>query len=86
MDNYFKSRIQKLHDMAINLNTSFISEHVPEVKYQNQVLKYCFCACHHKIPFKYINKLMGVYIIMYGVLWFINSQTKEGVSITDRPN
>ena len=68
--------------MGINLNNDSKSEHVPDFKHQNQVLKEIFHACHHTLPFKSIPKTIMVCMVSYYGLCINDLPPRGIVSIT----
>ena len=58
MGQEFEPIINKLIDMGINLNTDTKKERVPEVEWQNRVLKERLHYCCHTLTFKMITKMI----------------------------
>ena len=85
MDGEFVPTRTALLKMGVSLNIASASEHVPEIKRQDRVIKERARAYRHSLPFKMIPKIMIIEMMYNCVLWINAFPPKGGVSESISP-
>ena len=75
----------ELANMKIDINTTSISKHIPDIEIYICIIKYKARSCHHTLPFKHIPKLILVSILINCTLWLNMFPPKVGVSTSVIP-